>query len=336
MRPLPLPPKPVPKKTKHLLLPEKITVTVLTVLLLLAIVLSVLIQRHPEPTPATRAAKQTAATQKSEAKKAPRYVFPGNKTELAGNYRFVALYGTPDAPVLGVLGEQPVDVAITRAKEQAAAYQPLSKEIIYPTFEIITTIAAGQPTENGDYSREVDIEKIKPWVEAAKAAGVYVILDLQPGRRDFLSQAKQYESLLKEPHVGLALDPEWRLKPDQMHMEHIGSVSADEVNQTSTWLADLCKKNNLPQKVLLLHQFRLSMLENRELIDTSRSELLFVVQMDGQGGQPVKQDTWRAMQTGFPTGMHLGWKNFIDEDKPMLTPAETMQISPQPWYISYQ
>ena len=41
---------------------------------------------------------------------------------------------------------------------------------------------------------------------------MYVVLDLQPGRSNFLDQAKLYEPLLRLPHVGLALDPEWRLR----------------------------------------------------------------------------------------------------------------------------
>ena len=32
------------------------------------------------------------------------------------------------------------------------------------------------------------------------------------------------------PYVGLALDPEWRLAPDQVHLRQIGSVGIDEVN----------------------------------------------------------------------------------------------------------
>ena len=67
-------------------------------------------------------------------------------------------------------------------------------------------------------------------MDAAREAGVYVMLDLQPGRTDFLTQAKRYEELLAQPHVGLALDPEWRLGPQQLHLEQIGSVGIDEVN----------------------------------------------------------------------------------------------------------
>ena len=42
---------------------------------------------------------------------------------------------------------------------------------------------------------------------------MYVVLDLQPGYTDFLAQAQRYEEFLAQPHVGLALDPEWRLAP---------------------------------------------------------------------------------------------------------------------------
>ena len=68
-----------------------------------------------------------------------------------------------------------------------------------------------------------------PDVQAAAAAGQYVVLDLQPGRTDFLTQARRYESLLTEPNVGLALDPEWRLAPDQVPLRQIGGVDASEV-----------------------------------------------------------------------------------------------------------
>lgn len=333
MRPLPLPPK-QPLQQPRLFPVEKLLIAVAILLLVAGIVLFALTRTSNPATSQKPHPPKANSTGKPQPKEPP-YSFPGGKREITG-YTLLALYGSPDVPQLGLLGEQPVDATIARAKTMAAEHQPLTTKRIYPCLEIITTIAAGEPTDNGDYSRELDIEKIKPWVDAAKAAGVYVVLDLQPGHSSFLTQAKQYVQLLRQPHVGLALDPEWRLKPNEKHLEHIGSVSADEVNTTSTWLADLAKRNNLPQKIFLLHQFRLDMLEDREHIDTTRKELSFVVQMDGQGTQNVKQATWRAMQNGFPAGMQLGWKNFIDEDKPMLTPTETMQISPQPVYISYQ
>jgi len=251
--------------------------------------------------------------------------------------RFVALYGTPGAPVLGTLGSygSPAD-AMNAVKKLAADYQVFSVEPVKPTLEIITTIASASPTENGDYSREIEPAALLPWIDAAKQAGVYVVLDLQPGRTDFPAQAKLYEQLLREPHVGLALDPEWRLYGDQRPMDQIGSVSAQEVNQTGAWLSEITKRYDLPQKLFLLHQFRMDMLADRDQIDTSRPELSIVVQMDGQGAQNVKQDTWRVLTTNPPTGIRFGWKNFYQKDPVVLSPQGTMAVTPRPWYVSYQ
>jgi hypothetical protein len=166
---------------------------------------------------------------------------------------------------------------------------------------------------------------------------MYVLLDLQPGRTDFRTQAERYRSLLELPHVGLALDPEWRLGPDEVHLRQIGSVGIDEVNGVVTWLADLTREQALPQKLLVLHQFRLAMVEGRERLDTSRQELAVMVHADGQGAQPDKQATWRTLHQNAPAPLSWGWKNFYDEDLPMLTAAETIaQVSPQPQLITYQ
>jgi hypothetical protein len=264
------------------------------------------------------------------------FSFPGGKRTLAGNYRFVAMYGTPDEPALGVLGDQNLDNSLARVKQMAKDYQPLSQQPTYPSFEIIATVASSSPTENGDYSREVDPAKIQAWAEAAQRAGVYVVLDIQPGRSDFLTQAKEYEQILKLPNVGLALDPEWRLTADQVPLAQIGSVGIDEVNGVASWLSSLVVDNNLPQKLFVLHQFRLDMLPGREQLNTTHPELAYVIQMDGQGTQAAKDDTWRAITANPPANTEFGWKNFISEDDPILSPAQAMALTPQPWYISYQ
>lgn len=266
----------------------------------------------------------------------PPFEFPAGGRRLFPVYRLVALYGTPEYPVLGALGQQPLEQSITRVKDLAKTYQSLTKEHVMPTFEIITTVASATPTDNGDYSNEIPAAKLRPWVKAAKEAGIYVVLDLQSGRTDFLSQAKEYVELLKEPNVGLALDPEWRLTPNQVPLVQIGSVDISEVNQTATWLANLTAQNKLPQKLFLLHQFRLDMINGRPQLDTSHKELAYTIQMDGQGTQPEKTSTWQAIIADSPSNVRFGWKNFYQKDQPMLTPDATMAITPRPWYVSYQ
>jgi hypothetical protein len=271
------------------------------------------------------------------ATKAPLSTLPWGGRKLLPDYRLVALYGTPDAPALGVLGEQPVDAAISRAKDIAATYQPYSSEKVIPALEIIATIASATPTNDGDYSSELSAASFQPWIDAAQKAGVYVLLDLQPGRSDFLTQAKQYESLLAQPDVGLALDPEWRVGNDQVPLGTIGSVGVDEINQTADWLAGLITARHLPQKMFLVHQFRLDMVNGRAGLDTSHAtELAYVIQMDGNGSQPQKQATWDTITADAPPGVSFGWKNFYDEDTPMLSLQQTMKQLPPPQYVSYQ
>ncbi|MBX6722414.1 MAG: hypothetical protein IRY92_04115 [Dactylosporangium sp.] len=250
-------------------------------------------------------------------------VFPGR--------RMVALYGHPGDPGLGVLGEQPVEAAVARAQQLAASYQAYVGEPVVPAFEIIVSVATGRTG-----SRAHPVEKFRPWVQAAREAGVYVVLDLQPGDVNFLEQARLYEELLREPHVGLALDPEWRVQPGKQHMVQIGSVDAAEINEVGQWLDQLTRDYNLPQKVFLLHQFRLDMISNRSALVTDYDELRVVIHADGFGSPGAKHDTWNTLHIDAPTNVVWGWKNFYDEDKPTFTPQETIAVSPEIVFVSYQ
>lgn len=261
---------------------------------------------------------------------------PGGGQLVFPGHRLVALYGTPGDPRLGVLGEQDAAASVARAKDLAAAYQALTPDTVVPAFEIIATIADRDPGPDGNYSRERSVDELRPWVDAAAQAGLDVVLDLQPGRTDFLTQAQQYAELLERPNVGLALDPEWRLAPDQLHLKQIGSVDAAEVNAVSAWLAGLTREHRLPQKVLVLHQFAERMIRDRATLDLSHPELATVLHVDGQGSQPAKAGTWAALRRDAPAGLWWGWKNFVDEDVPMLTPEQTVQVSPVPDLVTYQ
>jgi hypothetical protein len=120
-------------------------------------------------------------------------------------------------------------------------------------------------------------------------------------------------------------------------LAQFGSVDAEEINQTSEWLAQLVRDNNLPQKMFLLHQFRLDMVTNKDKIDMSHDELAYVSQMDGTGSYGAKKSTWDAVTAVAPKGMLWGWKNFYDEDQPTMTPQQTYSwVKPAPVWVSYQ
>lgn len=262
---------------------------------------------------------------------------PGGGQTIFPGRRMVALYGHPSGPNLGALGEQGIDATISRVKELAARYQPFSDEPVIPALDLIATVASADPGPDGDYSSETMLEDLEPWIDAAERAGVYVVLDFQSGRTDFLSQVRRYESLLARPLVGLALDPEWRLAPGELPLQQIGAVSAEEINLTSAWLADLTRDRHLPQKVLMVHQFSPDMISGREGLDVSRSEIALTLHADGHGTPGQKLDTWGVLQNGMPEGIWPSWKNFYDEDEPMLTPEQTyLLVEPKPWLVTYQ
>lgn len=263
-------------------------------------------------------------------------MLPGGGQVVFPGRRMVALYGHPGTSLLGVLGEQGLRASIARAKRVARPYAALSNKPVIPTFELIATVASGSKGKDGDYSNEAAIATLKPWVLAAHRAGMYVVLDLQPGRASLLSQAKRYRSLLALPWVGLALDPEWRLRPGQQPLSQIGSVDAREVNAVGSWLAALTRKDALPQKVFVLHQFQTQMIRHRGALDLSHPELAVLIHADGQGTQGAKRGTWNALHADAPRGVFWGWKNFYDEDKPTLSARKTYAISPRPDFVSYQ
>ncbi len=260
---------------------------------------------------------------------------PGGGRLLFPDRRLVAFYGAITTGVLGVLGERDPAGTLERMGPYLEAYSE-DGIMTVPTFEIIVTVAARDAGPDGDYSREFNVDTLMPWVEFAAQNGVYVMLDLQPGRSDFLSQAKQYERLLKLPHVGLALDPEWRLGPNERHLVQIGSVRAEEVNRVIEWLAALVRRERLPQKLLIVHQFRLDMISNRKSLQTP-PELAVMLHMDGQGSLGSKYNTWNFLTAGVQDrNWWWGWKNFFDEDSPLARPDQVLDLQPTVHFVSFQ
>jgi hypothetical protein len=261
---------------------------------------------------------------------------PGGGQLIVPMHRLVALYGHPGVPSLGALGEQGITASVARIRKLAASYQALSKAPVVPAFEIIATVATSAAGPAGDYSYQTPVAALRPWVRAATAAGMYVILDLQPGRDSLLAQAKQYQPLLELPNVGLALDPEWALKPNQRPLQQIGNVSIGEVNSVVGWLGQLTADYHLPQKLLVLHEFKFGEISDLQGLDTHNDDLAIVMDMDGQGTPAMKQQTWNFVTHTTPAGVPFGWKNFFVKDSPMLSPSQTMAHTPQPVMISYE
>ena len=79
--------------------------------------------------------------------------------------------------------------------------------------ELIAVVAAAHPGPGDRYNLRQPDSVIRRYLKAARKAKALLILDIQPGRSDFFTETKRLRKWLKEPDVGLALDPEWRMAP---------------------------------------------------------------------------------------------------------------------------
>jgi len=246
-------------------------------------------------------------------------------------FRLVAFYGSPTGPSLGIVGDWPRDEMHRQLLSTLATYAPFSDRPILPAFHLVTTVANPHPPE---YSHHVSLELIEEWVAAAKVLETAVILDIQPGRANLMTEFGRVEHLLHEPHVHLAIDPEFTMNAYQVPGANIGQLYAAQINEIQARMNEIGAEIGL-NRVLILHQFRPSMLPDKAFIeDYPYVEL--VIDGDGVGPANVKVSNYTtyASEPAFEFG---GFKLFpTDGDYPLLTPAEVMSLEPQPMVIIYQ
>ncbi len=264
-------------------------------------------------------------------------VAPGDcpAQSLFPHWRIVAIYGTDRSERLGVLGEQGPREAAERLAEIAAPYEQGDRPVL-PAFELIATLATAAPGEGGLHRLPASEELVQRYLDAARRHGIYLILDIQPGRSDFLTEAKRYERFLREPDVGLALDPEWRTEwPATPGGGHVGQVAAAEVNAVGEWLAGLVAEEDLPEKLLVVHQFQERMITDRDQLREPPG-IALTIHMDGQGTRAQKLDTYSKVRVDPP--WHNAVKLFYDEDVDMYRPEEVLGgvFQPVPELVTYQ
>ena len=161
-----------------------------------------------------------------------------------------------------------------------------------PAFELIAAIVTSEPGDGGDHSMRQDGSTIRRYLRVARAHRMLLLLDIQPGYAPFLQEAKALERWLREPDVGLALDPEWSMKPPLLPAQEIGSTDAATVNEVSRYLSGIVRRHDLPQKLLVVHRFTADMIEDEHDLERNPGVAL-VVNVDGFGDQPNKVAKYR-------------------------------------------
>ncbi|MCW2815001.1 MAG: hypothetical protein JWN84_2456 [Nocardioides sp.] len=255
---------------------------------------------------------------------------------IFGEGRFlVAYYGTGGTGSLGVLGETDPASMHRRLERAARPFAGLGREgsRVQLVYELIVTVADRGPGPDGDFSHDVPRSVVRQYVDAARRRGALLLLDLQPGRSRFVDVARRWEWALREPHVGLAIDPEWRMARDEVPGTVIGSVSAKEVDLVSGWLDGVRRRNGLPEKLFVIHQFRTDMVRGIDRVE-DRPGLAMVQHVDGFGTPGQKLDTYRTVERS--RRFDMGFKLFYDEDVPRMSAREVRSMRPAVRFVSFQ
>jgi hypothetical protein len=202
-----------------------------------------------------------------------------------------------------------------------------------PALELIAVIANADAGDDGLYSLRQPDAIIRRYLRAARKVKGLLLLDIQPGRSDFFTEAKLLEKWLRQPDVGLALDPEWHVIAGQVPGKVIGTVDSREINATTAWLSRLTLKERLPEKLVVIHQFTDDMVDDTTV--KPRDGLQVVLNADGFGSQAVKKAKYHAFTRQAP-GFGSGFKLFYHEDLDLMKPRQVLHMHPPPDFVVYE
>lgn len=260
---------------------------------------------------------------------------PGSPQPYLSRFTLVTYYGSPNGPSLGILGAQPryyTNFALRNLRTEFEPYVDPGRFVL-PAYHIITTVADAWPGEDGNYNHWLGWGVIEDWIAAAEEQGFAVVVDIQPGREDVMVEFERVWGLLYNPHVHLAVDPEFIMYPDETPGLQIGQISAEQINALQARMNAIGYEIGL-NRVLILHQFEDGMILNKDQIQ-SFPFVELVIDADGYGpaGTKIADYNQYAAEPGFEYG---GFKVFYDWDTPVMTPDQIMYQSPQPAVVIFQ
>jgi hypothetical protein len=204
--------------------------------------------------------------------------------------------------------------------------------------ELIVVTAQGSPGRDGKYRSRIDPDQIDRYLAVARKYKMLLMLDVQPGRAKPLAEVRRLEPWLKQPDVGLAVDPEWEVGPGQVPGRVFGRTSGAELNGLGAYLSGLVAKYKLPEKLFVFHQLAKPIVRDQASLRTHPG-VATVKSVDGIGSRGQKLATYRGLTADLPKGIGSGFKLFYQEDTrhgALMTPAQVLAVRPRPELVIYE
>jgi hypothetical protein len=287
--------------------------------------------------PAAPFALAPAATPpKTEAPRRPRRELPRGGWALFPTFRLAGYCGTPGAPALGELQG---NLAVKVKALEASAAKLAGTRAVLPVLELIAVVVQAGPGPDGKYRRRVDSVVVDEYLRAARSSHALLLLNIQPGRSDFLTEVKAFEAYLREPEVGVALDPEWAIKPGEKPGVNYGQTSGEEIRAVAEYLAAIVAEADLPEKALVYHEVNRYVVKDEAAIQSAPG-VVVIKSVDGLGPVGAKIATYVNLMEVMPKDVRPGFKLFFDEDtrngSRLMTPREVLALVPAPDYVMFE
>jgi hypothetical protein len=254
---------------------------------------------------------------------------------LLPNSQIVSYYGSPYTPDMGLLGTADAETVAAQVEKHAAIYDRLNGPMrVVPALHFVYAVAQPLPTDNGRYLQYADAEDVERYIEVTRERGMLLFIDLQIGRSSVEAELQRVLPYLREPHVHLALDPEFALRSPDVPGSAIGSLNADDIDEAQAVLQRLVEREHLPAKLLIVHQFLDGMVRGGDAIERY-PDVELIVDMDGFGPAEIKKVKYeRYAARSYAT--HAGIKLFMQHDPDLMSEADVLALQPTPVVVIYQ
>jgi hypothetical protein len=243
----------------------------------------------------------------------------------------VALYGAPQLGATAV-GKRSPRGAARLLKRQARPYKRRSDRPVVRSINLIGVIATASRGPDGKYRSRQPDEIIARYLRVARSVGARLTLDIQPGRSPVLKELRALRSWIAEPDVDIGIDPEWNVGRRGVPGRTEGSITAEKLNKAARWLNRLVAAKDLPQKALIVHQFRRGSIKRRRKL-RQRPGVAVTLNFDGIGSAAAK----RAGYADLARKRHFdGFSLFYARDIGLMRPRSVLRLKPEVDYVMYQ
>lgn len=254
--------------------------------------------------------------------------------------RIVAYYGNFYSTRMGILGEFPREQVLAQLRQTAAAWEAADPDTpVKPAIHYIAMVAQADAGADGMYRNVMPDMHLEQAYDMAQEIDGIMFLDLQVGLSTIERELPQFYDYFTRPDVHLGIDPEFSMKTGAKPGTVIGTFDAADINFAIDWLTEIVREHQLPPKVLVVHRFTQNMMTNYQNIRPT-PEVQVVVHMDGWGSKQLKRNTYATVVEPEPVqfaGLKIFYKNDLKPPSTgIFTPAEALQLHPEPVYIQYQ